>query len=105
MELSEADKGLLLRVAAKVIRGTLDGRSYQPDEMMESGQRPHGCFVSLHRADDHRLRGCVGRLGGEQEILELVRSAGAAVLEDPRFEMNPVTLAELPELTVEISLL
>jgi AmmeMemoRadiSam system protein A len=106
MDLSPQQCRTLLGIAARVIRGTLDGRSYRPTEMLDDASiKPYGCFVSLHRADNHALRGCVGRLGAAQDLLELVRSAAASVLEDPRFENHPVTLAELPDLEVEISLL
>jgi AmmeMemoRadiSam system protein A len=106
MELSPQQCRPLLGIAARVIRGTLDGGSYRPTETIEdTAMKPYGCFVSLHRADNHSLRGCVGRLGAAQDLLELVRSAAASVLEDPRFENHPVTLAELPELEIEISLL
>lgn len=63
-----------------------------------------GLFVSLHR--ETRLRGCVGRLRvGEGSLPELTRQMAAGVLDDPRFQSHPVTLQELPRLTIEISVL
>jgi AmmeMemoRadiSam system protein A len=65
---------------------------------------PAGCFVSLHERDSHQLRGCVGRIEAKGPMHEAVLSAAQSVLEDPRFLTHPVTLGELAELELEISL-
>src|SRR4051794_17393495 len=64
---------------------------------------PAGCFVSLHELDNHRLRGCVGRMEASQSLWESVHNAAVGVLEDPRFHDLRVTLADLPRLEIEIS--
>jgi AmmeMemoRadiSam system protein A len=66
---------------------------------------PAGCFVSLHEMRTHRLRGCVGRIEGTQPLWQAVARAAAGVLSDPRFVKDPVRLGELPDLSVEISVL
>ena len=67
--------------------------------------QPAGCFVSLHARGSHELRGCVGRLDAAEPLLAAVRRAAANVLTDPRFADQPVRLAELPDLVIEISVL
>jgi len=61
-----------------------------------------GAFVSLHKGEE--LRGCIGYLSDEGELYRTVqRCALSAALEDTRF--NPVTLEEVAELKIEISVL
>ena len=66
---------------------------------------PGGCFVSLHELRTHRLRGCVGRMDASQPLWLSVCNSAAGVLDDPRFHDDPVRLAELPTLEIEISFL
>ena len=72
-----------------------------PGELNE----PAGCFVSLHERRAHRLRGCVGRIDSNLPLHEAVRQSAIDVLHDPRFTEQPVTLSELGELNLEISIL
>lgn len=61
-----------------------------------------GVFVTLKKLG--RLRGCMGTLDASQPLAEGVRhAAGVAALSDPRFP--PVTLAELPDILIEVSIL
>lgn len=61
-----------------------------------------GVFVTLRKS--RGLRGCMGTLDATQAIGEAVRHAArSAGLHDPRFP--PVTLAELPDLAIEVSIL
>jgi AmmeMemoRadiSam system protein A len=63
-----------------------------------------GVFVTLRRRADNDLRGCVGIVEPEFALREAVRRAAiSAALEDARFP--PVTLVELPSLTVRVSVL
>ncbi len=62
-----------------------------------------GIFVTLDRRGE--LRGCIGSFRDIGELVEATRDAAEASLTDPRFRHNPITLAELPQLTIEISLL
>lgn len=66
---------------------------------------PAGCFVTLHDAPSHRLRGCVGRLQTTDPLLKTIHETAQSVLHDHRFAHCPVTLAELPRLEIEISIL
>ena len=61
-----------------------------------------GVFVTLKKFG--RLRGCMGTLDPSQPIAAAIRHAArAAALTDPRFPA--LTLAELPDLTIEVSIL
>jgi AmmeMemoRadiSam system protein A len=61
-----------------------------------------GAFVTLRKAG--ALRGCIGHVAADRPVVEVVcEMAVAAALDDPRFP--PVTLAELIEITVEVSVL
>ncbi len=64
--------------------------------------RHAGAFVSLHKGED--LRGCIGMLVSDDELYRTVqRCALSAALEDNRF--MPVSPEEVPELSIEISVL
>jgi AmmeMemoRadiSam system protein A len=105
---------LLLEAARETIRRHLGGRANaggadarleplpcpDPDLMT-----PGGCFVSLHELRTHRLRGCVGRMDASQPLWLSVCNSAVGVLDDPRFHEEPVRLAELPTLEIEISVL
>jgi AmmeMemoRadiSam system protein A len=63
---------------------------------------PRGCFVTLRKSG--HLRGCIGTFDPSQPVYKNVsRMAAASATEDPRF--SPVTLQELPEIRIEISIL
>ena len=65
---------------------------------------PRGVFVTLRQRADDDLRGCVGMIEPRFPLPEAVRKAAvSAALEDPRFP--PVSLAEMPALTIEVSVL
>jgi uncharacterized protein len=65
---------------------------------------PRGVFVTLRRRADDDLRGCVGIVEPRYPLGEAVRRAAvSSALEDTRFA--PVTLGELPSLTIDVSVL
>ena len=72
--------------------------------------RNGACFVTfkLRHAPDpgSGLRGCLGALTAREPLWRCVaRMAAETVTGDPRFQENPITLAELPSLQIEISVL
>jgi AmmeMemoRadiSam system protein A len=102
-DLSAASRRHLLLVARLAIEAGLTGRSLTPTGGNHELDRPRGAFVTLRRADG-QLRGCVGHVQPEHPLVETVaRSAVAAAFSDGRFP--PVTLDELPQVRVEISVL
>lgn len=106
VQLSDQQQSSLLKMACQSIREALaDGGKNAPacdDPML---RQPAGCFVSLHVLADHRLRGCVGRIEAEHALWDVVWATAGNALRDPRFQTNPVTIGELPSLSIELSVL
>ena len=107
--LSDAQRAALLYLAheslsivssaADTSRSSIEGRGVEVDLPL-----PHasGVFVTLKRRGE--LRGCLGTLQLNADLgSEVARCAIDAATEDPRFP--PVAVDEIPELTVEISVL
>jgi AmmeMemoRadiSam system protein A len=106
VQISATQARELLDLARSVIRASLANQQivvHVPHDPALS--QPAGAFVSLHARDSHRLRGCVGRLDATQPMYQAVAHAAQSVLGDPRFTGDAVTLTELPQLEIEISLL
>ena len=108
MPLSDQARSALLNLARTVIRQRLTDPTIDPSlptptepELLQ----PAGSFVSLHELQSHRLRGCVGRLDATIPLFDCVKHTAASVLKDPRFYDNPVTLADLSNLLIEISVI
>jgi AmmeMemoRadiSam system protein A len=90
----------LYAVARQAIHAALRREPFDPP----TDDRPAaGVFVTLHR--DGALRGCVGSIVPQSASLsaEVARMAPEAALADDRFA--PVTLAELPDLHIDVSVL
>jgi AmmeMemoRadiSam system protein A len=107
MDVSLAHQRLFLDAARAVILQVLNGQTRLNIPPTTDGLllTPAGCFVSLHDQATHRLRGCVGRIQSPDPLIKTLYSTAAGVLSDPRFRNNPVTLSELPRLTLELSVL
>ncbi len=110
-DLGPAVRERLLRLARASIEAHLGGSPIEVPEADPVADRGapelrdnRGAFVTLRRRTDGHLRGCVGRVESEEPLEQTVaRMAVAAATTDPRFP--PVTLAELPDLELEISAL
>jgi len=102
-DLSAAERGAALRLARESLERFLATGSFPSFRPLSDGLRQvRGVFVTLRREGE--LRGCIGSLIGQRPLyLEVQRSAVLAAINDPRF--LPVTLDELPELELEISVL
>ena len=111
MNLSPQHHQVLLNVARDTIRRTLRGDAPPPESSFSVPiddpvlAQPAGCFVTLHRAATHELRGCVGRLDATDPLFHAVRRASVGVLRDPRFHDEPVRFEELGTLDIDISVL
>jgi hypothetical protein len=101
----EADRGeVLLAIAreslAEAFEGTGESRPARQDAPWLA--EPGATFVTLTRGGE--LRGCIGSLEPHRPLGEDVRAnARAAAFRDPRFP--PLAAAELPRVTIEVSLL
>jgi uncharacterized protein len=99
--MDEGDKKSLLELARESIYSVLDKEEpyLEPYEKYKEGQ---GCFVTLHKGK--KLRGCIGYTEPIYPMYKLISEAAkAAAFSDPRF--HPVRKEELPNISIEISLL
>ena len=102
--LSENQKSSLLSVARKVIEATIRREplsSFSSDDPVFNESR--GCFVTIHNHGD--LRGCIGHFTPPGSLLDTVVDMAQAACHDSRFVNNPVTVPELSEIDIEISVL
>jgi AmmeMemoRadiSam system protein A len=106
MEIAPATRQAMLEFASQTIIRRLGGGdggiSLPPDPLLA---QPLGCFVSLHRWENHALRGCIGLLESEKPLAEALASTAEGALADPRFVEQPVTIAELPLLQLEVTII
>lgn len=103
MRYSETQRRCLLTLARDAITTMLLERRPPTAEVDDDALRqPRGAFVTLTRQG--QLRGCIGYPEAVYPLHEtIIRGGISAALHDPRFP--PVTLAELPQLSIEISVL
>lgn len=106
VELSLEERSLLLRLARESLAANLAGRSPTPIDaalLTPATREVAACFVTLTKGNS--LRGCIlDSFKAHEPIYRNVqRNAILAATSDPRFP--PVREAELPTLTVEISVL
>jgi len=62
-----------------------------------------GAFVTLYRGV--ALRGCVGTFLPTKDLASTLEEVTHSSLADSRFQREPITLDELPKLTIEVSVL
>jgi len=101
--LSDQDKKTLHQIARTVIENKTKGKPV-PEFKIDSPmlQEYRGAFVTLQKRG--QLRGCIGYIDARAPLGKTVEEmAEAAAFRDPRFP--PVTERELPDLTIEISVL
>jgi len=107
MRLSKDEQDALLAIAqgaiAAVIGATGAPRPISAEILMgETLRAPAGAFVSIHLGDE--LRGCVGYPESDLALADVVRRcAVSAATADHRFA--PLTLADWPRVSLEISVL
>lgn len=104
--LTDHQKKLLLHLARQTIEEELGQQATDPiltEELDDPELRQHrGVFVTLNL--DGMLRGCIGSLLGLEPLIAGVRRhAINAALHDNRFPL--LTVDELPEVVIEISIL
>jgi len=101
--ISPADRKYLLSLARETIHRYLTvAMTPLPRPSTPLRRELRGVFVTLKKRGN--LRGCIGRMVPDRPLAELVGTVALeSALEDPRF--NPVTLRELPDLEIEISVL
>ena len=80
------------------------GRDVEVRSAPDAALQPFGgVFVTLKNAG--RLRGCIGTFRQRGSLAETVREMAASTVHDPRFTQNPIRVDEMPNLTIEVSVL
>lgn len=101
-DLTNPEKKLLLETARESISSRLENRKGRYGTPTEKLETPLGAFVTLHIHG--RLRGCIGHMVPVYPLFTAVkRLAIESAFHDPRFP--PLTIDELPEIDIEISVL
>jgi len=103
--MNDVQKQTLLKVARDTVEAVI---RREPTEVLQSDDpelnAPCGCFVTLK--NHGRLRGCIGQFISDSPLIELVgQMAKASATGDPRFFADPISISELCQLDVEISVL
>jgi AmmeMemoRadiSam system protein B/AmmeMemoRadiSam system protein A len=103
--LSLQEKKQLIQIARESIKAALKHEKqpkFEPES--EHLNLKRGAFVTLTNAG--RLRGCIGRFDASLPLYEVVsQMACAAATEDSRFAYHPVTLNEMNQIKIKISIL
>jgi AmmeMemoRadiSam system protein B/AmmeMemoRadiSam system protein A len=101
--LNNAEKKLLLEFARNTIRDYLETQTLPLARGFPARlEFPQGAFVTLNK--NGQLRGCIGTMIPQDALGHTVgKMALYAALKDPRF--SPVTLGEVKDLEIEISVL
>jgi AmmeMemoRadiSam system protein A len=107
MQISGQTRQQILDAACDVIARRLRGQGGGTENIGDDPilRQNCGCFVSIHRAGNHALRGCIGILHSDRPLLESLAGAAEASLKDPRFVDQPILCSELPLLEVEVTVL
>ena len=105
MDMSSEDRQALLALARTAVEAAVSGQApphvEHPQGLLSEFR---GCFVTLK--NHGRLRGCIGQFEPTHPLGQLIVQMGkAAATEDFRFAADPVTPGELPDLTIEVSVL
>jgi len=103
MKLTPEIHARLLSHARDAIANYLSGRE-PPAINADWPELPRcGAFVTIRKFG--RLRGCIGVFSADDDLPTTVARMAVSAARDPRFVDIPLSLAELKDLTVEISLL
>jgi len=101
-EFSQEERTLLLQAAHASILSALENREISQAPPTPHLAEPRGAFTSLYL--NAELRGCVGFVLPVSSVYRaVIDTARAAAFEDTRF--YPVTIAEAPQLEIELSIL
>ena len=104
MAIGNEDRARLVKLARSAAEARVTGRKMpRAEELSGLLAEKRGCFVTL--TNRGKLRGCIGTFQPRQPLGRTIVEMGAAAAGDRRFLANPIVSFELPELTVEVSVL
>jgi len=107
--IDDAQRRALLRLARRAARHwlTAGAKLQVPDPAALGLSGPSlekgAAFVTF--TNSGRLRGCIGNIVADRPLYQAVIDNAVNALQDPRFVADPITLKELPDLEIEISVL
>lgn len=102
MDISTDDQQRLLRLARRALDARVRNAHAPAVEYGAALDWPCGAFVTIHYRGE--LRGCLGRVDVIAPLAHTIAHLAAVVCDsDPRF--NPVSTLELPDISLEISVL
>ncbi len=103
--LTEEQKMTLLHIARKTLNCCLRKEKIPEFQVQDPALRQkRGVFVTL--TNHGRLRGCIGHFAPDTPLYKLVSQMTiAAATQDYRFFYNPITVDELDDIRIEISVL
>ncbi len=103
--MKEQNKQKLIETARTAIEAAVKSkRPPKPQSNEPELNARCGCFVTIKNGEE--LRGCIGNFVSDKPLIELVSEmAVAAATHDYRFSDNPITEDELPQLSIDISIL
>lgn len=100
-----AERRYLLDLARQTVGGVVttgELPKVSPEGLDPKFLEPKGCFVTLTERGD--LRGCIGYILAQGPLYKaVIENARNAAIRDPRF--SPVTLREMDQIEIEISVL
>jgi AmmeMemoRadiSam system protein A len=104
MPIPDEDRAELLRLARAAVEAVVtDASPPAPQRLGGVLGELRGCFVTLTNCGN--LRGCIGTFHPDRPLAEMIVQMAGASARDSRFFANPVAPQELPELTIEVSVL
>jgi len=104
MSLSPEERAQLVALAREAVEARLTGRPLpRPPAADGVLAEQRGCFVTL--TNGGRLRGCIGTFRPDASLAATLPRIAAEAAGDSRFILDPVTAGELPQLTIEVSIL
>ena len=103
--MNEEQKKILLKVAKDTVTAGVSRKPvYKPETDDPDLLVEVGCFVTLKNGGE--LRGCIGQFTADRPLIEMVaQMAVSSSMHDPRFGGDRITVDELPQLDIEISVL
>ncbi len=104
MSIPPEQKSELISLARRAVEAAVSGRPLpRPEDSSGVLGEKRGCFITL--TNKGRLRGCIGTFNPDRPLAEMVVHMGASAARDPRFVFNPITPGEVPQLSVQVSVL
>jgi AmmeMemoRadiSam system protein A len=101
--MDQNQQGELLRIARAAILDELRNSKRPVQPRVPLPEDSAGAFVTIRNAK--RLRGCMGTFAPKSTLATTIESVARSAARDPRFAPDPLTVDELKDTRLEISIL